>query len=392
MNVVENKMFESSKYYKTSLFILLLLIAFSVDTSAQMVMKDKYPMMPDKPVKNVIIFIGDGMGSAQVTVTRYNTFGPEYRLEIEKMPVIGLVNTYSADDYVTDSAAGATAMATGHKTKNGMDGMTPDSLPKETIFEAALREKKMSTGLVCTSSITDATPACFVVHVPYRHMDDEIADQIINSNTKIIMGGGRKYFRPVGTDDGSRKDNRNLIDSAKVMGYSFVTDSASLASAPDGKILGLFSPDGMTTRSPEPALADMTKKALKILSKDDNGFILMVEGSQIDWGGHTNNLDYVIRQTLLFDDAVKEGLKFAQDDGSTLVIVTADHETGGIALTSKDRKSDKSFGVKWATDGHTGIPVPIYAFGPHAIQFTGMMENTDIPKIIASLLNLGFLN
>ena len=385
-------MFESSKYYKMSLFILLLLIAFSVATSAQMVMKDKYPMMPDKPVKNVIIFIGDGMGSAQVTVTRYNTFGPEYRLEIEKMPVIGLVNTYSADDYVTDSAAGATAMATGHKTKNGMDGMTPDSLPKETIFEAALREKKMSTGLVCTSSITDATPACFVVHVPYRHMDDEIADQIINSNTKIIMGGGRKYFRPVGTDDGSRKDNRNLIDSAKVMGYSFVTDSASLASAPDGKILGLFSPDGMTTRSPEPALADMTKKALKILSKDDNGFILMVEGSQIDWGGHANNLDYVIRQTLLFDDAVKEGLKFAQNDGSTLVIVTADHETGGIALTSKDRKSDKSFGVKWATDGHTGIPVPIYAFGPHAIQFTGMMENTDIPKIIASLLNLSFLN
>ncbi len=375
---------------KKYIVVILIIAAFGFPKIIKA--SGKYNLVPDRKIKNVIIFIGDGMGSAHVTISKFNSLGPEGRLEIEKMPVTGLVNTYSADNWVTDSAGGATALSTGYKTKNSMDSVTPDSIPKQTIFEAARNQRRMVTGLVSTSSITDATPACFVAHSVNRNLHEDIAQQIINSGTNIIMGGGRKYFYPANINGGVRADNKNLIDSAFAKGYVFVHDSLSLSKVYDGKVIGLFNDDGLQTHYPEPSLALMTKKAIDILSKNDNGFMLMVEGSQIDWAGHANNLNEMIRQTLLFDNAVKEGLTYAVQNGNTLVIVTADHETGGITLTSKDRADEKSFGVKWSTDGHTGIPVPIYAYGPHALKFTGILDNTDIPKIISSLLEIELSN
>jgi alkaline phosphatase len=306
-------------------------------------------------------------------------------LEIEKMPVVGLVKTHAANNWITDSASGATAIATGHKTNVGMVGVTPDSVVKETIFETAIKHG-MKTGLVVTSHITDATPACFVTHVPARGMKNEIAEQLIHSKVNIILGGGLSYFIPKSEDGSEREDDKNLIEEAEKLGYNFTDDTTSFAEIKEGNLIGLFNKGGLITNPPEPSLADMTQKALQLIGDSEKGFILMVEGSQIDWRGHSNDLEGVIKQTLLFDDAVKVGLDFAKENGETLILVTADHETGGITLTGDDRENDFSFGVKWATKHHTGIPVPVYAFGPHAIEFTGILDNTDIYKIVSSLL------
>ena len=381
----EMKLYTNSKFVDHLLLMVLLITHPFVATFAES-KNDRYPIVSDKKIKNVIIFIGDGMGSPQVTVSSYSKYKTNGSLEIEKMPVVGLVKTHAADDWITDSASGATAIATGYKTNVGMVGVTPDSIVKETIFETAIKHG-MKTGLVATSHITDATPACFATHVPERGMKNEIAEQLIHSKVNVILAGGLSYFIPQNEEGSEREDNKNLIEEAQKLGYTFVKDTASFADVEKGNLIGLFSNGGLSTNPPEPSLADMTKKALQLVGNSETGFMLMVEGSQIDWRGHSNDLEGVIRQTLLFDDAVKVGLNFAKENGETLVLVTSDHETGGITLTGDNRDDDFSFNVKWGTKGHTGIPVPIYAFGPHAIKFTGILDNTDIYKITSSLLN-----
>lgn len=367
-------------------FFVVGIIFFLVSQTFPQNRNMKYPIKQVGKVKNIIIFIGDGMGSPQLTVASYFKNKTHGSLEIEKMPVVGLVKTHAENDWITDSASGATALATGHKTNVGMVGVTSDSLAKETIFEAG-KKKGMKTGIVVTSHITDATPACFVAHVPQRGMRNEIAAQIIHSQLDVILGGGYEYFIPQTVKNSVREDDRNLIQEAKKLGYQFVKDTTSFAAIKSGSILGLFNNGGLTTNPPEPSISDMTRKAIHLLNNSDSGFLLMVEGSQIDWRGHANDLEGIIKQTLLFDEAVKVGLEFAKEDKETLVLVTADHETGGITLTGDDRDTPFSFRVKWGTGGHTAIPVPIYAFGPHAIEFTGVLDNTDIPKIISRLMN-----
>jgi alkaline phosphatase len=353
-----------------------------------------YPLTSARKVRNVILCIGDGMGLNQIAVASMKIGGPGSALHMERMPVTGLVRTQSANSRVTDSAAAGTALATGVKTNNGMIGVAPDEQAYQTILEAA-KAKGMATGLVATSTITHATPASFASHVKSRTSEAAIAEQLIANKVNVLFGGGRKYFLPQLDSNSARKDDKDLIAEALRAGYTYITTDRGLRSIQGPHVLGLFQFDALTTVSPpEPSLASLTRKAIQALRKVNGvssdrkqGFFLMVEGSQIDWACHGNNVKHAIRQTLLFDQAVQAAVDFAMQDGQTLVIVTADHETGGLTIP-EGAKGSPDPAVHWSTKGHTGSPVPIGAMGPGATVFAGMQENTDIPKKIARLLGI----
>lgn len=348
------------------LFVFLLLFVFTAIACAA--------------PKNVILFIGDGMGHAHIAAARISTLGQGGRLTIEKMPVTGMHTTHSANALVTDSAAGATALACGVKTNNYTVSKSPDGRRVRSILEAS-RTIGKATGVVTTTSVTDATPAAFTSHVDERGMQPEIAGQQLDVNIDVLMGGGRAYFLPEG-DDGYRSDSRNLLSEAAAKGYIVVGTAEELNKVNSGRVLGLFAMEKLTTQSPEPSLSEMTKKAIQILSQDTDGFFLMVEGGQIDSYAHRNDLDGMVRQLIEFDKAVAEGLSFAQQNGDTLVVVTADHETGGLTLLSDD---EGNLEPSWSTGGHSGIMVPVFAFGPESQRFTGLMDNTDISKKIGAV-------
>jgi alkaline phosphatase len=352
-----------------------------------------YRSVKTSQVKNVILFIGDGMGLGPIALARMTAAGPDGKLYMERMPVTGFVRTHSADAFVTDSAAAATALATGMKTNNGMVSVGPDGEKYLTTLEA-VQSKGMLTGLIATSSVTHATPACFGAHNQSRQNQPEIAEGLLANKINLIFGGGREYFLPETKAESKRKDEKNLILQAENLGYSYLQTAEQLDSAHGPYVLGLFQSGALTTEPPEPSLAELTQKALEILSqkekglfKKDRGFFLMVEGSQIDWACHSNDSDAAIRQLLLFDLAVKAGVDFARNNPQTLVIVTADHDTGGLVISSqKDQKDNLS--LSWSTTGHTALPVPLFAFGAKAEIFGGTCDNTDIAKKIAELLGI----
>jgi len=326
------------------------------------------------------------MGFTQMTAGRIATYGANSMLTIEKMPVTGIAHTHALDKLVTDSAASATALASGSKTNNGMIGMLPDGRKTVTLMQIA-RDRGMKTGLVSTSSITHATPASFMTHVTSRKFEPIIAGQLIRSGTDVLLGGGKSFFVPKSDTTSRRPDEKNLIEEAQRNGYQLAFDKSELVNLTSGKVLGLFAASGLKNEEHEPSVNAMTQKALNLLKGTDEGFFLMVEGSQIDWGGHANEPDYVIREMIAFDEAVKTALEFAKADGETLVIVTADHETGGMGLHSGGNDgSNLKFG--WTTDYHTGEPVGVFAYGPHCLNFTGVYDNTSIAKKAASLLGM----
>jgi alkaline phosphatase len=338
-------------------------------------------------VRNVILCIGDGMGLNQVAVARLKAVGVRGKLHMERMPVMGLVRTHSANALVTDSAAAGTALGAGIKTNNGMLGMDPDEQPYYSILEAA-QARGMATGLVVTAGITHATPASFAAHVKSRKMEALIAEQLLANRVNVLFGGGRKFFLPKSQPGSGRKDDKDLIAQAQKAGYAYVETAAQLRSTRAPRMLGLFHLKAMTTEAPEPSLPLMTRKALRALRQAGGrkGFFLMVEGSQIDWACHGHDVDSMIRQTLLFDQAVERAVEFALRDGHTLVIVTADHETGGLTFTGGKTPTEPT--VHWSTKGHSGLAVPLYALGPGAQRFSGVCDNTDIPRRIAQLLDI----
>ena len=334
---------------------------------------------PAGEVNNVIYCIGDGMGFNHVALTRHYA-QPANRLWMDMLPVKGQMTTHSANRDVTDSAASGTAMACGIKTDNGMVGMNPDKVAYSSILEL-LDQKGWRTGLVVTSAISHATPAVFAAHVDSRDKQDEIARQMFDNRVDVMLGGGRKFW------------NDAMLSDAAAEGYQVIESRDQLPSLTYGPVLGLFADDGMTTFDPEPMLPVMANTAITLLSSKSPAwfspqpkFFLMIEGSQIDWAGHANDADRMVRQTLLFDMAVEEALDFARRDGHTLVIVTADHETGGLRLVP----GDNEIGVKarWTTGQHTAANVPIFAYGPGAQIFAGRIDNTDIPKRIAELTGI----
>jgi alkaline phosphatase len=354
--------------------------------SAQAEKYKTYPLVSETRVKNIILLIGDGMGISQLAAARIKLLGARGRLHMERMPVSGLVDTYSANNLVTDSAAAGTAIATGFKTDNGKISIAPDGKRLPTIMEACIQVGK-STGLIVTSRVTHATPAVFAAHVKSRDNEAEIASQMIRTGVNVILGGGKDYFVPSTMRQSKRQDRRNLLMEARQLGYQIIETAAALKEVSAKYVLGLFQMKSLTTKKPEPSLAEMTRKGIQLLNKNPQGFFLMVEGSQIDWECHDHKKKATIRQVRLFDEAVKVALHFALKSRETLVIVTADHETGGMAI-NKGSLSGKRLAIGWTTSGHTAQPVPLFAFGPRAQAFTGLYDNTRIVKIMVRLLRI----
>nr|WP_319267075.1 alkaline phosphatase [uncultured Draconibacterium sp.] len=321
-----------------------------------------------KKPKNLILFIGDGMGVSHVFAGLTANKG---HLFLENFKSVGFSKTQSADDFVTDSAAGGTAISSGVKTNNGVIGLDPEGNPVKTILEIA-EEEKLATGLVSTSAITHATPASFIAHQPKRNMYEDIAADFLKTDIDLFIGGGFKHF----TD---REDGQDLTKQLIENDYQVIRTIKELDQISSGKVAGLIADEhnGRVAERGSNYLSEATKKAIDILKNDDDGFFLMVEGSQIDWGGHQNNTGYIIEEVLDLDKAIGEALKFAEDDGETLIVVTADHETGGLGISDGDFTTGKVEG-EYTTSGHSAVMVPIFAFGPGATEFQGIMENTDV--------------
>ncbi|GGB50754.1 alkaline phosphatase [Virgibacillus dakarensis] len=407
--------------------------------------------------KNVIVLIGDGMGPAYTTAYRYmkdDPSTPEMEKTIFDTYFTGMAKTYSNDEEenITDSAAAATSMAAGIKTYNGAISVDTDKQPVKTVLEAA-KEKGKATGLVSTSQITHATPAAFGAHDVSRQNYDAIADdyfdEMISGKHKIdvMLGGGTNYFD---------RDDRNLIQEFKEDGYSYVTSAGEMEENKNGKLLGLFAPVGLPKAidrdESTPSLEDMTKAALEKLSKDKDGFFLMIEGSQIDWAGHDNDSVSVMSEMEDFAKAFEAAIAFAKENKHTQVVLTADHATGGFSIgrdggynfnpdaikaakrtpefmaqqiingasvedvldeyvefdfTENELQSireaadsddfdtlyhgisevfNKRAGVGFTTGGHTGVDVPVYAYGPKSERFSGLIENTDIANEVFRFL------
>lgn len=423
------------------------------------------------PPKNVILMIGDGMGIGQLEIARLFEYGKNGRLFIETMPNVALVHTYSANNIVTDSAAGGTALAIGEKTNNESIGLSANGEEKESILDQFKKHGK-KVGVVTTSTVTDATPGAFTGSVENRWSGQaSIARQQLESGIDVILGGGSKYFTP------QHQDGVDLVNRFKEKGYTYITNKRELRETKGEKLLGLFNSsylefvvDKEKVKNLEPSLLDMTHKAVDTLSASDNGFFLMVEAGRIDHASHASDITGVWRETIEFDQTVKYAVNWAKQEQDTLVIVVADHETMGISapetidikglkqvkvspyfMSQKLKKADEtdeytdedikqvfmeyaninlsdeevkefkndikntdgkvyeSYRVSWeigrriakhyhagiingtvqslsSTGGHTGNMVPIFTYGKSAEKFEGILDNTDIPKMIAEIM------
>jgi len=331
----------------------------------------KIPEPLEKP-KNIILMIGDGMGLTQISAGMYMNGN---KLNLERIKNIGLHKPYASNKLITDSAAGATSFACGVKTYNGAIGMNSKIKPVPTILEMAI-EAGMPTGLVATSTITHATPASFYAHVEQRKQQEDIAEFFLKNQVDFFVGGGLKFFQ------NREKDERNIMEELEAIGYqmsSYFEQAFESVEIDSTKKFGyLTSNDSpLTVNAGRTYLKPATEKAIKFLDqKSNNGFFLMVEGSQIDWGGHANKTDYIISEMIDFDNTIGAVLDFAEANGETLVIITADHETGGFAINPGSTHEE----IKGAftTDYHTGAMVPVFAYGPSGKDFRGIYENTEI--------------
>ena len=426
------------------------------------------PAVRAAEVKNVILFIGDGMGVSTMSLARW--FNDSQPLSWDQY-VCGLVRTYSVDNPITDSAAAATAMATGYKTKTGFlsvlaDGQ--DRAPVATILEGAKLSGK-STGLVVTCNLQHATPAAFAAHYPYRADYEAIGEQMVYTGVDVLLGGGLKYFT-------GRKDREDLLQVLKQKGYAIITGPEELRSAGSSKLAGLFAEVDLSydlDRDPakEPSLAEMTGAAINLLSRNKNGFFLMVEGSKIDWANHDHDPVAAVTDMIAFDRAVRVALDYALKEKNTAVIVVADHSAGGLTI-GNEKSPSKSGGEKvggfvnplkaakttgeglekllrpgmsaaevksiagehyglgdlteeelktimdylaeaaknskqsgklksivgpmmskramidWTTSGHTGEEVTLAVYHPEGLRPTGVIENIDIARYAAGLMQI----
>lgn len=348
-----------------SIFLAFLLSFLLSDTTGEM------PAPPK--ARNIILMIGDGMGISQVSAGMYANGN---KTNLEKFSVTGLQKATASDRLITDSASGGTALACGVKTYVGAIGVNTDTMPVISILEEA-EARGMATGMVTTSSITHATPAVFIAHVKLRNQFEDIAASFLKTEIDLFIGGGKKYFNRRITD------NRNLIHELEKKGY-FVSDYRQ---QPLDEIVPLAQknfayftadaepPPASKGRDYLPRASNMATYFLDRHSGKD-GFFLMIEGAQIDWAGHENDNDYLVSEMIDFDEAIGRALKFAERDGQTLVIVTADHETGGYAINPGSRMD--SLITAFTTDKHTAALIPVFAYGPGAEYFHGFYDNTAI--------------
>ena len=329
---------------------------------------------------NVILIIGDGMGVPQVYASVVAAMGDSSAFL--RFPYSGFSRTYSRNKYRTDSAAGGTALTTGHKVDNYHVNWGPDSTRYNTLFDDA-KAQGMSTGFVVTSSVLDATPASTYGHVPYRKMFDTLSLQMAQCQHDVMIGGGRKYFFTQ-----NRKDGLAPLDTLARRGYTVVNTVDSMNRFSGDKLVALlYDGDPLTAPARGNVLAQSAKKAIAMLSRNPKGFALMIEGSQIDWACHNNDTAYLRAELADFEEMLHDVIDYAQRDGNTLIVVTADHETGGVTLPDGDIEKGRNE-VKFLWGSHTGCMVPVFALGPGAQYFSGIQENTDIPEKIRWLMNL----
>ena len=374
----------------------------SIPENGELVKKDLVEV--NKKAKNVILLIGDGMSASQITSYRLLKEGPNGRIAVDNFPISGIVLTHSADAIITDSASSATAYSTGSKTKNGFLGVDQEGRILENLTEK-LDNFGFVSALISTSEVTHATPAAFSSHVDSRRNTDEISSQMLESKVATILGGGRKFFLSA-ENGGKRKDKRDLLEEAKkshkILMHKHELDISGIT--PSDRILGLFADEHLRdeenpdNHSSEPTLTEMLRFSLEraeaAIDNQCRGSFIMVEGSQVDWAGHANNIDYLERELKEFDEATRYALEYAKKNPDTLVVVTADHETGGlliepIALSYYTGNNIKfSFNTAIGGGSHTGVPVPVYAYGPGSLNFSGTLDNTDVYRAILSALDL----
>lgn len=333
--------------------------------------------------KNIIILIGDGMGINYVGASiLQNAVSP-----FNDFKSIGLSITCSADKLITDSAAGASAIATGYLTNNKYISVDTLGNPLTTIFEYA-ESLGLSTGVVVSSTVSHATPGAFLGHTKDRNDQITIAEQMVLGNYDVIIGGGLKYFLPKNLN-GDREDQNNLLEILQKKGFQTAKNFPELTAIEDSvkQFYALLEMDGLPEASKRNfTLGDLTKQAITHLKNNDNGFVLMIEGSQIDWAGHDHKSKELLEEVNDFSTAITEALNFAKSDGNTLIVVTSDHETGGMSITKGSRNAVE-LELSYTTTSHTASPVGIFSYGPGEEIFRGIMNINNIGQNLFKLLN-----
>jgi len=383
---------------KKILLLVSVLFGFAVVSNSQVVDRDrskyavnnfseddKYTMLQPyetvtvqepkgKKVKNIIFMIGDGMGLEQISAAWVCNGG---KLNLDNFTNVGIQRTYSANKLVTDSAAAGTALATGHKTNNGMVSMTPDSVAVKSLAEEAM-EKGKRAGAAVTCRVNDATPAVFFSHSATRKDQEDIVAQMAGSGVYFLSGGGTKFWR-------DREDGRDIAEEVKAKGYTYVETKEDLMAVEEGPVVALMdSHELLPSLDRGDILPASVTKALQLLD-NKKGFFLMIEGSMIDDGGHDNKAGLTMEEIFDFDRTLGIVLEWAEKDGETLVIVTGDHATGGMTLLSGSI-DEKRIRVNYSTTGHNGIALPVFAWGPHSEDFIGIYENTELSDRIRALI------
>lgn len=315
---------------------------------------------------NIILLIGDGTGLTQISSGMYAN---NNKTALESFEYIGLSKTHSFDQLITDSAASGTAIASGVKTYNKVIGINSKNIPQKNILEIC-QEKGYSTALLATSSIVHATPASFYAKVKSRYKYQDIALQLSEHSLDLFIGGGKTHFI-------KRRDKRNLIN--EMTEYEFVNNLDQIVNN-NSKKMAYFTymeepPSRLEGR--KPALEDMTSTSIRKMESLGKPFFMMIEGSQIDWAGHDNDMKYLLSEFKEFNRTIARVIEYAKKDRNTLVIVTADHETGGLALSGGSLKRNTVKGV-FSMGGHSATMVPVFSYGPNAEIFKGIYENTEI--------------
>lgn len=327
------------------------------------------PELPDAPVRNLILAVGDGLGVSELAAARLRAFGGEGRFVMERLPVTALVATAPRGRWTAKSDSAATALATGVRTNVGSLSVGTDGAALPTLVEAAAA-RGVAVGLVTTSQVFDATPAAFYAHVERRHDYTHILDQLEGAPVDLVAGGGREQF------DAGR------LDGARARGVTVVEGVDALARADRLPLWALFPGKRLGEEPPEPTLDALAERALALLAAEGarrgGGFFLLLEEEGIDTAAHDNDLDRMTRAAVRFDRAVARAARFAAEDGATLLVVVGDHATGGVVV--EDGTAPGAVRVKWGTNGHTAEPVALYAYGPAGASraFGGALDLADV--------------
>jgi len=335
--------------------------------------------------RNVILFIGDGMGIGQVSAASDLLDYPGSTPAMIDTPHVALVRTWVSDNLAPDSASTGTAMATGFKTRKKAVGVLDDGREVRNLFEVA-HDQGRATGVITTSGLVDATPATFTVHAEWRDDYHEIFEKMLASDTELLIGGDWTHFSKA-------KKNRAYLDLlaraeelGQADGYQVIRDPSSIDTA-ELPLLALFPPRPSGGNSHGPPLAATALRAIELLREDPEGFLLLVECEITDEFGHSNNIEEVMNGIRELNDAVAAVLGATESDGETLVVVTADHDTGTLAVVEGDYEEGRAT-VRWATGDHSSQWLPLFAFGPGAERFTGVLDNTEVGQLIAQALGL----